>query len=251
MDIKILSYIKFYCIFLSVILIVIFSSFLLWYPSYYIDVLNFKKLIGLILLVNVGVGPLIALLIFNFRNISVRHGLAGIVLIQSAVLVISVAVIFYSRPVFTVFNVDRFTVVTANEIPPIEMNKVPQLSLPMTGPQFMAAKFPTNHKEREQILFSSLDSGVDLAQMPQYYLPYVQFSETVKSRIQPLEKLIPLQPEEEQSKVKLLLAASLAKRGLLQKDVGFLPLEASAQDMTVLVKRDDAVVIDILPIAPW
>lgn len=203
------------------------------------------------LLINIGLCPLIALLLFNIRKISVRLGLLGVGLAQLTILVCGVVTIFYNRPVYTVFNIDRFTVVAANEIPPIEMNKASRLFLPMMGPLFIAAKLPENNKEREYILFSSMVSSVDLAQMPQYYLPYEQFTASVKTRIQPLERLISQQSEEEQPNVKLLLAASLAKRGLLQKDVGYLPLQASAQDMTVLVRRHDAIVIDILPISPW
>jgi hypothetical protein len=116
----------------------------------------------------------------------------------------------------------------------------------------MAAQFPTgDQSDRERILFSSMLLGVDLAQMPQHYLPYEEAVESVKPRIQSLENLIGLQPEQEQREVKSLLVASLAKHGLLKKDVGYLPLQASAQDMTVLVKRKDATVIDIVPIAPW
>jgi hypothetical protein len=204
-----------------------------------------------VLLINIGLCPLIALLLFNIRKISVRLGLLGVGLAQLTILVCGVVTIFYNRPVYTVFNIDRFTVVAANEIPPIEMNKASRLFLPMMGPLFIVAKLPENNKEREYILFSSMVSSVDLAQMPQYYLPYEQFTASVKTRIQPLERLISQQSEEEQPNVKLLLAASLAKRGLLQKDVGYLPLQASAQDMTVLVRRHDAVVIDILPISPW
>jgi hypothetical protein len=251
MNLKIKSYIKFSCFSIFFILIIIILFFSWCYPSYYLEVSSWKKILGLVLLVNIGSGSLIGLLVFNSRKISVRFGLSGLALVQLVILMSGIVAIFYTRPVYVVFNVDRFTMVAVDEIPLIEMNKAPQLLVPTTGPQFIAAKFPANYKERERILFSSIDSSVDLAQMPQYYLPYEQFTASVKTRIQPLERLISQQSEEEQPNVKLLLAASLAKRGLLQKDVGYLPLQASAQDMTVLVRRHDAVVIDILPISPW
>lgn len=236
----------------NLLMIVIYGACVYyWFPKLYFNAMDVNKIIYFPFLVMLAVGPVIFLFIFKNKRLPMVFGVSGMGICQLAVLIGAVAGIFYSRPVYAVFNVDRFTVVAANDIPSIEMNKVPQLTLPISGPLIVAAQLPSDKKDREYILFSSIESGVDLAQMPQYYLPYKDATKIVQPRIQPMEMLIGLQPEQLQVTVRSLIAASLTKHGLREEEVGYVPLQGNAQDMTVLLKRVDATVIDILPIAPW
>ncbi|MGH8510357.1 MAG: TfpX/TfpZ family type IV pilin accessory protein, partial [Gammaproteobacteria bacterium] len=150
---------------------------LVWYPAPYFEGLGAGKLSMIIIGVDVVIGPLITLIIYNPLKKSLRFDLTVVALLQLSALVYGVYVVYEARPVYVVFNVDRFDVVAANEIDPEERKKVtlPEYqSLPLTGPRIVAAVLPADPKERERILFAAVGAGYDLPNFPQHYVPYAE-----------------------------------------------------------------------------
>lgn len=224
---------------------------LVWYPHPYFEAMGVGKMLLILISVDVTIGPIITLIIFNPKKASLKFDLAVIAILQLAALAYGVSVVFEGRPVYVVFNIDRFTVVSANEIPLSEMAKMPGLALPITGPRIVGVRAPLDNKERERILFSSVQGGADLPQMPQYYLPYAQVSEDVKTKTLPLDLLINRQSKSKTAQVKSLIDSAVAKNGLQTSDVGFVPMHAKVQDLSVLIRRSDATILAVLKIDPW
>ncbi len=220
-----------------------------WYPAPYFEGLGAGKLSMTIIGVDVVIGPLITLIIYNTLKKSLRFDLTVVALLQLSALVYGVYVVYEARPIYVVFNVDRFDVVAANEIDPAEREKVTRpeyQSLPLTGPKLVAAVLPADPKERERILFSAVSAGYDLPNFPQHYVPYAEQTRQVIARSRPLEDL-----EQKHAEAEPQLAALKRELAGRAKDLGFLPVRARKQDLTAIIDRKTGEVLKVLPIDPW
>lgn len=239
------------CVSILLVSSVLVAVILVWYPSLYFEAMGVGKMLLILALVDVTIGPLITLIIFNPAKKSLKFDLGVIATLQLMALMYGVYTVFSGRPVYAVYNIDRFTIVSAADILPDDLNKARNRSLPITGPQIVGARLPDDRKERERLLFSSVQGGQDLPQMPQYYLPYQTVASDVKSRMLSFEALMKRQPKAKVAEVQTLIAKTVAKNGLHIEDVGFVPMHGKVQDLTVVVRRSDASIVSMLPINPW
>jgi hypothetical protein len=120
----------------------------LWYPQHYFAAMGGDTLIMLLIGVDVVIGPLITLIIFDPKKKNLRFDLAVIALLQLTALVYGCSVMFKARPVFNVFVVDRFEVIAANAVDEesLEKAKPPFRTLPLTGPKIAGAREPEDPK---------------------------------------------------------------------------------------------------------
>jgi len=223
---------------------------LVWYPRPYFEAMGIDKILMILAAVDVSIGPLITLIIFNPAKKSLKFDLAVIAVLQFSALMYGAHVMYTSRPAYVVaFNI--FTVVAASDIPAEELRKAAQSSLPVTGPQLVGARLPAASEERKRVVFSAVQGGLDLPQMPQYYLPYTAVASDVKARMLSDEALLKRFPKAQVKDTQAIIDDALSKKGLRITDVGFVPMRAKVRDMTVLVRRSDASIVAILPINPW
>lgn len=123
--------------------------------------------------------------------------------------------------------------------------------LPVTGPQLVGAHLPKDLEESKRIIISAVRGKRDLPQMPQYYLPYGAVTVDVKGKMISGKALLQRYPANLVSEQKAVIERALSKNGLRMDEVGFVPLRAKVQDLTVMVKQSDASIVDVLPINPW
>ena len=223
--------------------------FLLWYP-WPLPVATGVTAIFLILLsVDVIIGPCITLIVFNPAKKELKRDLTIVALLQIGALFYGMHTVFVARPVYYVFNADRFDLVYANDLSQEKLDKVsdPRFkSLPFLRPKIIAAKTPTTSKERNEVLFSAAAGGDDLPQLPQYYVPYTEQIQQVLERIRPLDELKSFNKAREGD-----ISALTEKYASAGKGVGFLPLRGKVEDLTVIVSKDSAEVLEILDLKPW
>jgi hypothetical protein len=199
--------------------------------------------------VDIVLGPFITLIVFNPAKKELKRDLAIVVAVQLAALVYGLHTVAIARPVYIVFNTDRFDLVYANDLDPNQLDKVtdPRFrSVPWTGPRVIAARRPSDAQRRNEILFSAMSGGNDLPQMPQYYVPYVDEKAAAAARVQPLDALRTLNPHDG-ARVDEVARRHAGRAG----GVGYLPLRARVKDLSVIVARDNADVLEIVPLAPW
>ncbi len=238
---------------LSILLVstVVGIALLVWYPGLYFTAMGISKILFIVAGVDVILGPLLTLIIFNPAKASLKFDLAVIALLQLGALSYGVSTVFDGRPLFVVYNLDRFTVVSGSDIPADELARAGKLDLPLTGPKIVGARLPKDKQEQSRILLSSVGGGADLPQMPAYYLPYATVADDVKAKILSSEALIAHQSPARAADAQAVIAASLAESGLKPTEIGFIPLRAKAQDLTVMVSRADAAFVKILALDPW
>ena len=223
--------------------------FLVWYPWPFPVATGVTKIFLTLLSVDVVVGPCITLIVFNTAKKELKRDLAIVLFLQISALLYGMHAVFVARPVYVVFNVDRFDLVFANDFTAEKLNNVSDAgfkSLPLWGPEVIAARLPDEAKAREKIMFAALDGGDDLPQLPQYYVPYTELKTEVQARIQALERLKRFNKDRAED-VATLIGNYTAVTG----GVGFLPLRGKVRDLTVIINKNSAEVLEIKNLKPW
>lgn len=220
---------------------------LVWYPSPYFTAMGGAQLVLLVIGVDVVIGPLITLIIYKAGKKGLQFDLAVIGFLQAAALTYGVMVTAEARPVYSVFVVDRFEVVAANDIDKVELAKVQRdefKALPWTGPRVAGAVKPADAAESNRILFSMAE-GKDLQHFPQHYVPYSSVMGDVARRAQPLADLRRYNREQAGQ-----IDEFLARNGLKETDAGFVPMRAKRGERAVIVRKTGEIV-GALDLNPW
>lgn len=222
---------------------------LTWYPPVYAWAVGGLGLIAILAGVDVCLGPLLTLVVWNVKKPSLRFDMAVIVCLQLLGLGYGVYSIFWARPVYMVFATDRFDLIAAADIPDGEQAKAEReefKALPLTGPKIIAAKMPTDRAERNRLLFSALSGGADLPQVPRYYVPYAELATEAARKSLPLSQLM-----ERDTETRDQLLAHLQSKELDPVKTRFLPLRAKKHDQTVLVDGSTGEILGFVNIDPW
>jgi len=220
----------------------------LWYPHHYFAAMGGDTLIMLLIGVDVVIGPLITLIVFDPKKKNLRFDLAVIALLQLAALVYGCSIMLRARPVYNVFVVDRFEVIAANAIDDESREKAKPAfqSLSLTGPKLAGALEPTDPKRQSDILISAAGGGNDLSNLPALFVSYDEVKAQAGRAAKPLAELVRHQPQDAPI-VKSFVAAS----GRAEDAVGYLPMKARNRDMAVVVDRKTGDVLGIVPVNPW
>ena len=223
-------------------LFVVGLVFFIWYPSSLATAVGVTKIFLMILTIDVIIGPILGLLVYKEGKKSLKFDLTVIILLQLSALFYGIYSIEQGRPVWIVFNVDRFELVRKNEIVDQNINHAqPQFQQPSwLKPQFVAMEFAKNIEQRNNDMFAEVLGGISIAQRPERYVDFIQAKEQIQQHAQKLELL---QQYNNKSDVEKILAQ-------YPQATAFLPLKASAVDMTVLVDQNSNV-IKIVDLRPW
>ncbi|WBY00109.1 TfpX/TfpZ family type IV pilin accessory protein [Ramlibacter tataouinensis] len=218
----------------------------LWYPEPYRQIAGGQELFMLLVTVDVVVGPLITLVVFDRRKprTELRRDMAVVVLLQLAALGYGIWTLAAARPVHLVFELDRFRVVHAIDVPPELLPQAPESlrTLPWTGPTPMSLRPFRSDKEKFEATMAAL-GGVSLAARPDLWQDYEAGRVALLREAQPLGRLrerFPAQASE--------IDSAVARSGRPEPALAWLPLAARKSFWTVLVDRSSAEIVGFLPI---
>lgn len=162
---------------LTMALLAALLVFGLWYPYPYREISGGRELFLLVVAVDVILGPLITLAVFNRRKplAELRRDLAIVVLIQLGALGYGLWTVFVARPVHMVFEYGSFRVVHAIDIPPELLPQTPPdvNALPLTGPTLLGLRAFHNDKEKMDATLAALQ-GVSLSARPDLWQSYAK-----------------------------------------------------------------------------
>ncbi len=147
----------------------------LWYPQPYPELSGGRELFLLVVSVDVVMGPLITLAIFNRKKPwkELRRDLAIVGLLQLAALGYGLWTVAVARPVHLVFEYNRFRVVHAIEVPEELIAQAPPgiTPLPFTGPDVLSLRPFKDSKEQFDSTMAAV-AGVSLSARPDLWQPY-------------------------------------------------------------------------------
>jgi hypothetical protein len=217
------------------------AVYFVWYPHAFWEMSGGRSLFFLVLSVDIVIGPLITLTIYNPRKSrrALAFDLTVIGVLQTAALCYGVWTIAQARPLFAVFNVDRITVVTASDLKDADMLAAerPQFrSIPWSGPKLIATRHAKNSDETLERV-SSATAGRDVPELPKYYIPYSEAVPEVLAHLHALNTLADKNPEQ---RAKVQAAISGLHRD--PQELGFLPTIARKDWVAIVDKKSAAVV---------
>jgi len=212
-----------------------------WYPSPWRQLLGVAGVFGLVVGVDLVCGPLLTLVLASPKKSRKERwvDLTLVGAIQLIALAYGLWSVFGARPVALVFEVDRLTIVSANEVQAEQLSAAPEglRALPWAGIQLAATRKPTSSAENMASLDMSLQ-GVTPAMRPDWWVPYEAAKPEVLKRAKPLAELLKAQPQQS-----ALLESAAIKSGLPIESLRYLPLTSSkALDWVALLSPTGDVV---------
>jgi hypothetical protein len=220
-----------------------------WYPAPIFEALGAGGLAAIVLGVGIVIGPLLTWIVLTPGKAAHLVGLdlAVIIALQLAALAYGLYVVTEARPVYLVFVRDRFEITTASEIRRGELPRAPagMRELSWHGPQLAGAELPLAPEERLNIMLSAL-AGADLKTYPQYFVPYEAQAALVRERSKPVAALRERHPEKDGE-----ITRAVARSGLDEKQLAYLPLHGRRKDLALLVERSSARIVGYAGVDPW
>ena len=223
--------------------------FSVWYPYPYREISGGRSLFMLVVAIDVVMGPLLTLVIFNRSKPArlLHRDLTVIGVLQLAALAYGLWTVALARPVHLVFEMDRFRAVHAFEVEKSSLKEAPApwQQLPLTGPTLLSVRDFKNSDE-SFALTNAAFAGTQIGAQPGMWQDYEKAKPQILARARSLEDLrkrFPGQVADIDHALK-----STASQGRSAASVGYIPLVSHETGWTVLVDRQTAEVIAFVPI---
>lgn len=202
----------------------------LWYPGPFRSLSGGQQLFLLAVLLDIVLGPLLTFVVFDVRKKRSRLVIDMIVvaIAQCAGIFYGLHVAFVARPVAMVFEVDRFRVLTTDQIDLGSLSKaIPSYrSLPTNGPWLLGTRHWADRREQNDALFKAV-AGMDIGQRPEFWTEYLPSDALVRAR--PLTLLWQRHPEM-QGRIQRVLH----RNGLDLQRANYVPVVAHTDWIAVL-----------------
>ena len=228
---------------ISLGLLAVALVFLVWYPAPLHRAVGVTAIFLILMGVDVVIGPVLTLIVFNPGKKTLRFDLTVIVILQIIAFGYGISTVAEGRPAWLVFNVDRFDLTRAYEIDDRRLNEAqPEYrTAPWFGPRWVSARTPADAEQRNTLTFEAVFAGVDLPQRPDLYQPLAAEADALRQKAHPLDLLLRYNPPDS-------VKATLAK---WPNADAWLPMMAPAKPVTVLLRKDSAEVMAIVDLKPW
>lgn len=231
-------------LFLSVFIVatVFTIMYFLWYPKGYFTIMGGIALIVLIGGVDIFLGPLLTFVVFKAGKKSLKFDLFCIGVAQIAALSYGVYVMFEARPVFTVFNKDRFRIaavvdITAEELAKAKKPEWRQLSA--TGPKLVGISIP-DKSNKEEWMFA-ISAGPIASSFPRLYDEYTNQRDEVVKAGKPLSDLAAISADN-----KSAIDQFITKSNRPESDFLYLPIASELAEMSAIVDAKTGDFIQII-----
>ncbi len=233
-----------FCISLAVASLAALLVFMVWYPYPYREVSGGRELFLILVSVDVVLGPLITLMIFNRskpRRELVRD-LAIVGLIQLSALAYGMWTVFVARPVHLAFEIDRFRVIHAVDVPVELIDQAPPelQPLPLFGQSMLSVRPFKSEQERYEATMAALQ-GIHLGARPDLWEPYANAQMRVLLEAKPADRLKERFPEQAD-----LIDAAVARTGQSIESLVTLPLVGRSSYWTVMLDSSTAEVVGFI-----
>lgn len=222
----------------SVALLVAGLVFGLWFPGPFRRMAGGQDLMGLIVGVDVVMGPILTFIVFNRTKgwPHLRRDLATIGAMQLAAMAYGIHSAYAARPVALVFEIDRFHVVSAVDVylPELPAARQEYQSLPNDGPRMLSLREAKAGAEKTDALLMALEKGFDMGQRPKFWQPYDDAKLAAWQKGRPIQRLLEQYPADANA-----YKAELAAARVPMDKARFLPVTARSDWVVVLGEGGD------------
>lgn len=218
----------------------------LWYPYPYREISGGRELFSIVVIVDVLLGPLITLAIFNPSKSrrELRLDLFIVALLQLGALCYGMWTVFVARPVHMVFEYDRFRIVHAVDIPSELLNRAPPNIevLPKMGPTLLSLRPFVNSDEKMKATMVALE-GISLSAQPGLWQPYADAKSEIWKASKPISEL-----KTRFSAQAAAIDAVIASTGRRPETLAYLPLVGRQSFWTVFFDPVSGEMIAYMPL---
>ena len=219
---------------------------LVWYPDFFWQIAGGSEFFLLICSVDAALGPSLTFAVFNpakgLRRL--KFDLSIIFVLQLVAFAYGLSTAASVRPLFLVYSVDRFNLVTAMDIDKKDLAtaEIPQFrSLSWARPQIIGTREPKNSSEKLELIDSAL-AGRDRHFFPKTYVNLAQVRWEIVAKSQPLARLKAMagRPAD-------LVREAEARHLATHSKLGFVPVIAQGE-WVMLVDGTSGELLEVLPI---
>lgn len=218
----------------------------LWYPYPYRELSGGRELLILVITIDIIIGPLITVVIFNKKK--TRHHLAMdftvVGLLQVAALLYGLWTVFYARPVHLVFEYYRMAVVHAVDIEPGALAQAPNglQKLPLTGPTLLSLRSLKDADEQFNSTLQALGGTAQAAQ-PALWQPYNDARAEILRESRPAAQLKERFPNRANA-----INHAVTETGRSIERLRYLPLLSRQVAWSVLIDAESAQPVGFVPV---
>ena len=220
---------------------------LLWFPGPYFAISGVGKLVAIMAVVALIVGPGLTTLVY-------KPGKKGLVLdiyllaaVEIAAVAVALVMLHARQPYFTVLAVDRFEAVPLSEIDPTEILYEELRRRPGHQPRLVYAEMPTDPEIVSQLIDETVFQGKnDIDRRPEFWKPYPAGVRHLRQAARPLSDLIV-----EDSRRGRKAQRWLSRRDGSARDYLFLPLRGMEADAAMILHADIGYPVGALAVDPW
>lgn len=217
----------------------------IWYPYPYRELSGGRELFTLVVVVDVVMGPLITLVIFNTQKTRSHlvMDFTVIGLLQVAALAYGMWTVFVARPVHLVFEYHRMTVVHAVDINPEELAKAPPdlRKLPLLGPTLLSLR-PLHPSEAIESIFQAI-GGLSQAAQPDLWQSYDVARTQILQESRPAAEL-----KDRFASHSDAIDHAVARTGRPLQELRTLPLLSRKTAWTILIDAQSAQPVGFVPL---
>lgn len=221
----------------------------LWYPDPFRELSGGRELFLLVVTVDVVLGPLITLAVFNpaksRRELTLDLGVVA--LLQLAALCYGLWTVAVARPVHMVFEYRRLAIAHAIEVDPAHLAKAPEAlrALPWTGPGLLSLRPFRSADEEFEATMGAL-GGAPLPARADLWQPYDAAKPEALEAARPLAELMARKPA-----VADALASAARRSGTTPDTLRYLPLHGRKDVWTALIDPQTARPVAYAPVDPY
>jgi hypothetical protein len=223
----------------AVLSLVLGGLWLGWYrwPGWFLA--SVLEIAGLLVMVDVVLGPLMTLVIASPKKPrrELARDLAIIAIVQLAALGYGSATLWRGRPLYYAFSVDRVDLVQASQLREADIALGAQHNPSLaphwySTPRWVWSPLPQDQKELAAILFSAAGGGADIQQMPRYYRSWESGQKALLAQLRPVDAKY-FTPAEAS-----ILKERLGKLGVAADAAVTLPMQGRGRPLLAVFDRD-------------
>lgn len=216
-----------------------------WYPLNYISVTRFIQIATVLICVDLVMGPVLTLVAYNSKKASLKFDLAIIATLQVAALGYGGYTLYQNHPLYVTFNIDRYTIVTAQDAEPEKAQYDEYKVSKLSSPKLAFAALPETLEAKNKLMLGYLTGEKDLDQRIDLYKPYSQNLDSINAKSMKVNKILLNAMHDKE------VRSFQDKHAEKVKDYTFLPLTGPTDHAILVINGKDGEVVSTIKTDPW
>ena len=217
----------------------------LWYPGGHLQIHGADRRLLILAGVVFVIGAVLSTAFYRPGKPRLLADLGILFGVEMLALAIGANKIYAERPAAVVFAIDRFEVMSAQDLDRNLLRYDELYAYNGSEPLLVIARLPADPVERSNLAMSVvLEGAADIDRRPDLWHPFESGQEEVVASSRSVALL-------EAADTDGLLAQWLASSGQPENEVAFLPIRGSVRDAVLLISRADARPLGIVDVDPW